>query len=47
VTALVAKKGSFKGPALKVGVGTNVALLLSTLGHEGIYIEETIPVPAV
>ena len=30
--------------ALKVGVGTNVALLVSTLGHEGIYIEGTIRV---
>jgi hypothetical protein len=46
VTASVARAGSFKGQALKVGVGTNVATLTDALRKNGIFTEGPITVPA-
>ena len=42
VTASVARAGSFKGEALIVGAGTNVALLATNLRDIGIYVEGAI-----
>jgi hypothetical protein len=46
VSASVAKKGTFRGAALIVSVGTNVAIVADTLRDKGIYTEGSIPVPA-
>ena len=46
VTGSVAKKGAFRGPALIVSVGTNVAIVTDTLRDKGIYVEGQITAPA-
>jgi hypothetical protein len=46
VTGSVAKAGSFRGAALIVGVGTNVATLTDALRKNGIYIEGVIVAPS-
>jgi hypothetical protein len=46
VTASVARAGSFKGPALIVGVGTDPVKLTGALRQQGIYVEGLITVPA-
>ena len=46
VTASVAKAGSFRGPALIVGVGTSASALTDALRDKGIYVEGPITVPA-
>jgi hypothetical protein len=45
VTGSVARSGSFKGQALLVGVGTNVATLSDALRKNDIFVEGPIPVP--
>jgi hypothetical protein len=45
VTASVARSGTFRGAALIVGVGTNVAVVKSTLRDIGIYVEGVIVAP--
>jgi hypothetical protein len=45
VTASVARSGSFKGSALIVGVGTNVATLTDALRKNDIFVEGPIAVP--
>jgi len=45
VTGSVARSGSFKGQALIVGVGTNVATLTDALRKNDIFVEGPITVP--
>jgi len=45
VTGSVARAGSFKGQALKVGVGTNATTLLDALRKNGIFVEGPVTVP--
>jgi hypothetical protein len=45
VTGSVARSGSFKGQALIVGVGTNVATLSDALRKNDIFVEGPITVP--
>jgi hypothetical protein len=45
VTARVARAGSFRGPALIVGVGTDAAALVARLRDQGIYTHGAITVP--
>jgi hypothetical protein len=45
VTGSVARAGSFKGHALKVGVGTNVATLADALRKNGIFLEGALTAP--
>jgi hypothetical protein len=45
VSASVARAGSFKGGALRVGVGTNVATLTDALRKNGIFLEGAIAAP--
>ena len=45
VTASVARAGSFRGPALIVGVGTDAAALVARLRDQGIYTHGAITVP--
>jgi hypothetical protein len=45
VTASIARAGTFRGAALIVGVGTNVAALTSTLRDIGIFTEGAIVAP--
>jgi hypothetical protein len=45
VTGSVARSGSFKGQALIVGVGTNVATLSDALRKNDIFVEGPISVP--
>jgi hypothetical protein len=45
VTASVARAGSFRGPALRVGVGTDAAALLARLRDQGIFVHGAVTVP--
>jgi hypothetical protein len=45
-TGSVARAGSFRGPALIVGVGTDAAALVARLRDQGIYTHGAITVPA-
>jgi hypothetical protein len=45
VTGSVARAGSFKGQALKVGVGTNTATMLDALRKNGIFVEGPVTMP--
>jgi hypothetical protein len=45
VTGSIARAGSFKGPKLIVGVGTNVSTLTDALRKNGIYVEGAIVAP--
>jgi hypothetical protein len=45
VTGSIAKAGSFRGPALKVGVGADTATLLDALRKNNINVEGPITVP--
>jgi hypothetical protein len=46
VTCSVARAGSFRGPALIVGSGTNGVTLSDRLRDVGIYVHGAIPIPA-
>ncbi len=46
VTGSIAKAGSFRGQALKVGAGTNAATLIDALRKNNINVEGPITVPA-
>jgi hypothetical protein len=46
VTCSVARAGSFRGPALIVGSGTNGVTLADRLRDIGIYVHGAIPIPA-
>ena len=45
MTGSIARAGSFKGPKLSVGVGTNVSTLTDALRKNGIYVEVAIVAP--
>jgi hypothetical protein len=45
VTGSVARAGSFKGQALKVGIGTNTTTMLDALRKNGIFVEGPVSVP--
>jgi hypothetical protein len=45
ITGSVARAGSFRGPALLVGVGTNAATLTDALRKQGIFLEGPLIVP--
>ena len=45
MTGSIARAGSFKGPKLIVGVGTNVSTLTDALRKNGIYVEGAIVAP--
>ena len=46
VTGSIARSGSFRGPTLIVGAGTNAATLVEKLRDLGIFVEGPITVPA-
>jgi len=45
VTGSIARAGSFRGAALKVGVGTNLTTLIPRLREIGIFVEGVVTVP--
>jgi hypothetical protein len=45
VTGSIAKKGSFRGPALIVPTGVDAGLIAVSLRGRGIFVEGAIPVP--
>jgi hypothetical protein len=45
VTGSIARAGSFRGPALIVGTGTDAAALVAHLRDQGIYVHGAITVP--
>jgi hypothetical protein len=46
VTGSIARAGSFRGPALKVATGTDVAKVTARLRDQGIYVHGAIVAPA-
>jgi hypothetical protein len=45
VTASIARAGSFRGPALIVGIGTDAAALVARLRDQGIYVYGALTIP--